>query len=116
MLNTTTIAFKSKITKAFKILRLMDYWCKQNHTCCNSCGWADIPNDKRDKVVFYHLQDNESLKDNEPILYLSWSGNHDEIIKVLSFVGIEATCGNPESERIECLKGNPIPAGPQVIL
>jgi len=116
MLNTTTIAFKSKITKAFKILRLMDYWCKQNRTCCNSCGWVDIPNDKRDKVVFYHLQDNESLKDNEPILYLSWSGNHDEIIKVLSFVGIEATCGNPESERIECLKGNPIPAGPQVIL
>ena len=40
----------------------MGYFAKENHTCCNSCGWSDVPDVQYDKVIFYHNQDLDSLK------------------------------------------------------
>jgi len=117
-MNSTTRQFKSNLTLAFKMLRLLGYLCKQNHTCCNSCGWAEIPEDASDKVVFYHWQDTDCLKENSSMLYLSWSGNHEEIIKVLELCKISASCEDPERTKICCLTGNPItpPSSPPPVI
>ena len=106
-MNTTTKEFRKKLTIAFKKLRKLGYFAKQRHTCCNTCGWAEIPDGRDDKAVFYHLQDNDSLLSNDSKLNLSWSGNHEEIIGVLKSVGIEASCENPPYKKIVCLTGNP---------
>jgi len=52
---------KEKITKAFKEIRKNGYFARQNFLCCQSCGWASIPEQKVEKAVFYHRQDNESF-------------------------------------------------------
>jgi len=107
-MNSTTREFKRKITLSFKVLRLLGYWCKQNHSCCTTCGWADIPNGMEDRVVFYSNQDYEQLKNNAEELYLSWCGDHKKIINVLVFCGIDASCENPGDMKIKCLTGNDI--------
>ena len=102
-MNTTTRQFRTKITKAFKILRLLGYWCKQNHACCSSCGWEEVP-DNMENVVFYHAQDNDNLLMNEHFIYFAWKGDHEVIMNVLELCDITATCENPEKERIRsCL-------------
>jgi hypothetical protein len=107
-MNFTTRTFKSNLTIAFKMLRLLGYWCRQNHTCCNTCGWAEVPEDASNKVVFYHMQDGDWLRENSSEVNLSWSGNHEEIIKVLALCKITAYCED-ERTRICCLTGNTIP-------
>ncbi len=106
-MNTTTKNFRKKLTEAFQKLRRLGYLAKQRHTCCQSCGWAEVPDGFDDKAVFYHLQDNDDLLSNDSKIHLAWAGNHDEIIGVLTSVGIEASCENPPKTRIECLTGNP---------
>ena len=105
-MNTTTKNFRKKLTEAFQKLRRLGYFAKQRHTCCQSCGWAEVPDGFDDKAVFYHLQDNDNLLSNGSKIHLAWAGNHEEIIGVLTSVGIEASCENPPKTRIECLTGN----------
>ena len=110
-MNDTTKLFKRKLCSAFKILRVLQYWCRQNHACCNTCGWAEVPDFHKEadsNVVFYHNQDYDDLKENCYDFYLSWKGDHEEIIKVLGLVGIVASCDDPKTQKIKCLTGNPI--------
>jgi len=95
------IKFKNKMEKAFKILRVLGYWCKQKHTCCSSCGWAEVPDGLENKVVFLD-QDYERLKEGSDELCLAWAGDHNEIITVLKLAGIEASCEDPEHFKIVC--------------
>jgi len=61
-----------RIDDAFAALREQGFFAKANHTCCQSCGLADIPEDGRyDEYVFYHMQDAENLKD-AGVCYLAW--------------------------------------------
>ncbi len=61
-----------RIDDAFAALRDKGFFAKANHTCCQSCGLADIPEDGRyDEYVFYHMQDAERLKD-DGVCYLAW--------------------------------------------
>ena len=46
-----------RLREAFKDLRKAGYFARQNFTCCQSCAWAEIPEEKSDKVVFYHAQE-----------------------------------------------------------
>ena len=90
---------KSKLSLAFAELHSMGYFAKQNHTCCNTCGWAEVPEGKT-KVVFYHAQAADDLrKDGE--CYLNWSGNAKEIISVLTKHGVEATWNGEEGTKIK---------------
>jgi hypothetical protein len=69
--------FKKKLNKAFSALRKIGFFAKQNYLCCASCGWYNAGNaikanpGKYSAVVFYHSQDAEGLKDDEPSLYLA---------------------------------------------
>ena len=61
-----------RIDDAFAALRAQGFFAKANHTCCQSCGLAEIPEDGRyDEYVFYHMQDAEYLK-QDGVCYLSW--------------------------------------------
>lgn len=90
---------KSKLTAAFKELRKLGYFARQNFLCCSSCGWAAIPDEKSEKAVFYHAQDNDDLK-KTGTCYLAWSGNGNEICDVLRKHGIKVEWDGLESKRI----------------
>ena len=103
-----------RLKKAFAELESKGYFAAMHYQCCQSCGWAAVPEGK-DKVVFYHDQDSfafgypEMGDDyNNPgnlqhKLYLAWSGDAAEIIKVLADHGLETEWGGSEKTRIAIL-------------
>jgi hypothetical protein len=91
---------KSKITSAFKELRQMGYFARQNFTCCQSCGWYGVPEEKAEKAVFYHQQDNSSLV-QEGSCHLAWAGNGKEIVKVLNKHGVKTQWDGDSEKRIK---------------
>lgn len=96
---------KEKINKGFAELRKAGYFAKQKWLCCQSCGWAAVP-EGNDKVVFYHDQDADAVnKDgslNSP-LYLAWMGNADEIISIMGSCGLNMDWDRSDDSRIRVL-------------
>ena len=90
---------KKALKKAFTELRKKGYFARQNHTCCQTCGWSEVP-DGIEKVVFYHNQDKEDL-DKTGSCHLAWSGNGEEIVEVLKSNGIVVEWGGSEKNRIK---------------
>ncbi len=90
--------YKGKINTAFRELRKLGYFAKQDIACCQSCGWAEVPDDEAEKVVFYHAQDLDALKDYG-YLYLAWCGDGDEIKKVFEDVGLVVIWDGSEDTR-----------------
>jgi hypothetical protein len=77
----------SNLTKAFAALRKAGYFARQNFQCCQGCGWAAVPDDKGEKAVFYHRQDNDSrLRGGK--FHLAWSGDQHEICRILTENGV----------------------------
>ena len=72
---------KEKLTKSFKELRKLGYFARQNFWCCQSCAWGDVPEEKEDKVVFYHRQDNKDVPYGH--VHLAWAGDGNEIVEVM---------------------------------
>lgn len=73
--------FKTELTKAFKELRKEGFFARQNFTCCQSCGWAEVPEKQSEKAVFYHSQDNDDIE--KGFVYLAWSGDGQLILSIL---------------------------------
>ena len=67
------------LSAAFKALRKKGYFAEEEHTCCNTCGWAEIPHKSQDKVVFYHQQEIQSRDRGNPF-HLNWAGDPKEIM------------------------------------
>lgn len=92
---------KKKITEVFKQLRLKkngSFIAKQNWTCCNTCGWAEIPD--ADNCIFYNMQDTEMLK-KYGYVYLSWCGDANKIIDTFENYNINVTWNGTDSNRIK---------------
>jgi hypothetical protein len=89
---------KRNLTYAFKELRKMGYIAEQDFWCCSTCAWSSIDSSNK-KVVFYHSQDNDNLKENGTC-YLSWSGNAKEIVDVLKKHGVGVKHDGDEEKRI----------------
>lgn len=89
------------LTKAFNALRKNGYFAKQNFMCCQTCGWAAIPEDI-DKVVFYHNQDNDNKKQHKPF-YISWSGDGNEICSILNKNGVVTEWDKNTNTRIKII-------------
>lgn len=89
----------SKITEAFKELRKLGYFARQNFWCCQGCGWSAVPENKSDKVVFYHKQDTDDLK-GKGRCHLAWSGDGHEICQVLNRHGITTEWEGDSNKRI----------------
>jgi hypothetical protein len=103
-MNTTT-TIKQKVNNAFRQLRKIGYFARQDFWCCQSCAWNAVPEENK-KVVFYHHQDNDawgksgSLKDD---LYLAWSGDSEEICQILRNNGLQVFHDGSENTRIKIL-------------
>lgn len=92
----------TNLSKAFKQLRKAGYFARQNFMCCQSCGWSAIPEEKSNKVVFYHSQDKEDInKDRD--FYLAWAGNGAEILEIFKNNGILCEWDGTEETRIKVL-------------
>ena len=94
-----------RIDDAFAALREMGFFAKANHTCCQSCGLAEIPEDKEMAYVFYHMQDLEDLKQNGAC-YLCWGGKVGEkfghtICDTIRKAGLEVDWNGSEHTRIK---------------
>ena len=89
----------SNLTKAFKALRKAGYFARQNFLCCQTCGWAAVPEGKGDKVVFYHNQDNSRKKEGADF-HLAWAGDGNEIVRILNENGVGAEWSGSDTERI----------------
>lgn len=90
---------KKQLTKAFAELRKKGYFAKQNFTCCQSCGWAEIPEEKSAKAVFYHRQDAQDLREKGEV-YLCWSGNGKEIVEVMNKHNLTTKWEGTDNRRI----------------
>ncbi len=93
-----------RIDDAFAALREQGFFAKANHTCCQSCGLAEIPADKEMAYVFYHMQDAENLKD-AGVCYLAWGGKVGEkfghtICDTIREAGLEVDWNGSEHTRI----------------
>jgi hypothetical protein len=91
---------KSKITDAFKELRKLGYFARQNFQCCQTCAWAAVPNEKGERAVFYHNQDNSELRSTGEC-HLAWSGDGKEIVSVLNKHGIQIEWDGSSNKRIK---------------
>ena len=91
-----------KITHAFKLLRKLGYFARQNFQCCQSCAWSAIPDEKSEKAVFYHRQDGQDLE-RRGECYLSWSGNGYEIVSVLTQADLKCEWNGDPSTRIKII-------------
>lgn len=94
---------KDRVNWAFRKLRQAGYFAKQNFWCCQSCGWAAVPDEKADRVVFYHHQDNASWGGGRELvsaLYLAWSGDGEEIVLILESCGLTVEWSGSENSRI----------------
>ena len=90
---------KANLNQAFRELRKLGYFARQNFMCCQNCAWAAVPLDVT-KVVFYHKQDADQLNDTGEC-FLAWSGDRDEIAEVLGRNGILKTKPEDEGKRFE---------------
>jgi hypothetical protein len=72
---------RDKVRKAFVALRKRGFFARMNFWCCQTCGWAAVP-EGRDNVVFYHAQDKETMN-KHGVLWLAWSGDGAAIVQEL---------------------------------
>lgn len=96
-------ALRSQLRYAFADLRKKGYFARMNFWCCQSCAWADVPEGKEDKVVFYHAQDAETMNDRWGVfesVYLAWAGDCNEIREVFESRGFEVEHDGTNSTRI----------------
>ena len=92
-----------RIDDAFAALREQGFFAKANHTCCQSCGTAVIPDDKEDAYVFYHMQDADYLKE-DGVCYLAWGSKLSAgylICTALREAGLEVDWDGSEQTRIK---------------
>jgi len=99
-MDTTTIdTVRDAIKTAFKALRRKGYFCRSNFTCCQSCGFAAVPEGRGDKVVFYHRQDVDDIE-HEGGCFLAWAGNGHEIVAAMKATGLDVEWDGSEQKRI----------------
>jgi len=96
-------AIRSQLKYAFADLRKKGYFARMNFWCCQSCAWAAIPEEKSDKVVFYHNQDAKGMVDGWGRfheVYLGWCGDADEIREAFESRGFQVEHDGSANTRI----------------
>lgn len=92
----------NQLNKAFRELRKRGYFARRHWQCCQSCGWAAIPEGKEDKAVFMHEQDEDCLKD-VGVAYIAWEGDGQEICDVLMRSGLTVQWDGTANQRIKAM-------------
>ena len=97
---------KELFNEVFRALRKKGFIAKQNFRCCQSCGWAALPEvDDDSNVVFYHNQDFESFDGKELIepIRLAWQGDGKLIQETFEEFGFNVAWDGTEEKRIGIL-------------
>lgn len=89
----------TNLSKSFRELRKNGYFAKQDFMCCQSCGWAAIPDEQTKKAIFYHAQDKADIKEKNEV-YLAWRGNGKEIVEIFERNGLIVDWNGSENTRI----------------
>lgn len=97
--NTTTTDKRDALTKAFRTLRKLGYFARQNFWCCQSCAWNAVPDDKAKRAVFYHNQDAADLRTRRQC-YLAWAGDGQQIVDTLRLHGVVVEWDGKPTTRI----------------
>lgn len=92
----------SNINKAFTALRKSGLFARQNFKCCQSCACAEVPEGK--DYVFYHQQDNASLKEQGKC-HLAFGGKNPEavgwkVVAILAQNGVRVNWDGNTDKRI----------------
>ena len=87
-----------KLNSAFKELRELGFFAKQNFWCCSTCAVNAIP-DNTENYVFYHQQDTNMLNKTGGV-YLGWAGDGNKIIEVMKRNDIKVDWDGDERHRI----------------
>jgi hypothetical protein len=90
---------KDKLNAAFRDLRKAGYFARQNFACCQSCGCAEVPDDKAETYVFYHRQDAEHLEKDRGT-YLAYAGNGRFICETFGKQGLAVEWDGSTNTRI----------------
>lgn len=74
---------RNRISNAFEELEEKGYFAKMDWYCCQNCGCSAIPEENHEKYVFFHEQDADGLRGDDPGCYLAWAGNGKKIVEIL---------------------------------
>ena len=88
------------LDNAFRALREKGYFAKRNVACCQSCSWAEIPDEQADKAVFTHEQTEDNIE-NSGRGFLHWAGDGAEITEVLKDNGVSFDWDGSEDTAIK---------------
>ena len=92
---------REKVSNVLKKLEDRGYFARGPWWCCSSCGWVAVPDDQREKVVFWNEQTDETAFDEVGDLlgklFLQWAGDGDEIVKAFEEDGFETEWDGTEN-------------------
>lgn len=64
---------RDRILLAFIELEDQGWFAEADWTCCQSCGWSEIPEDHEGPIAFFHAQDAETLDSDNPRCHITFS-------------------------------------------
>lgn len=102
----TATKVPSRVLYALKGLRRLGYFAKWKHKCCQGCGCTALP-EGTTAYVFAHAQDVQGWYRNGTA-YLSWAGNGNEIMTVLTAAGLFPVWDGKDSIRIQIRRDAPV--------
>jgi len=79
-----SLVLKEDVIKpAFKALRLKDYICRMNFSCCGGCASSELYQMAKERgkegIVFWHRQDEETMV-RDRTLYLGYGSMNDSAV------------------------------------
>lgn len=107
---------REAVREAFKELRRDGYFARMAFQCCSSCAWAEVPDAKAEKVVFYNRQAADAFKEDggwygggsltddlQRNLYLQWAGDGARIVEVLNRHGLDAVWDGTDEQAVRVI-------------
>jgi hypothetical protein len=99
------ISDRQRVANAFRDLRKKGWFARTKFWCCQGCGCSAVPDDAKNKFVFYHKQDAESFDKNGMLsdgMYLTHGQGGDgmEIVAALNSNGLKTSWNGDMGIRI----------------
>lgn len=94
---------RDRIAAAFVALRADGYFADGPWQCCQTCGWAAVPEEHEERAVFYHDQDAAAFGPDGNLtdwLYLAWHGDGARIRAAFDAVGQPTVWDGSDATRI----------------
>lgn len=89
-----------KLNTFFKEMVELGYTSKQNFWCCQNCAWNALSDKECKKVVFYHNQDNDDIKEFGYV-HIAWNGSGKLIRKTAEKAGLTVEWNGSKDERMK---------------